>query len=219
MKDISILSINILDKAEVLVADHQSARSAFRKIPVESKNIELGMEGFKGDMVEDKDAHGGNDKAICCYNSDHFSYWKKQLGFDLSKAAFGENLTLCGDSALESHIYIGDHYQLGQAIVEVSEPRGPCYMIGIRYNFKEFAAYLQQTGYTGFYFRTIKPGIVKITDKLIHLSSHPEKISVMDVNNVRYHDPANKKWLHRLVNLEPLTLEWRERFNRMLTKL
>ncbi|MDP2337890.1 MAG: MOSC domain-containing protein, partial [Bacteroidota bacterium] len=131
MKDIDILSVNVLGKAELLVSDHQSARSAYRKLAIETESIELGITGFAGDMVQDTKHHGGNDKAICCYNSDHFAKWKNELGFDLKPGAFGENLTLGGANADEQHVYIGDRYQLGETIVEVSEPRGPCYMIGI----------------------------------------------------------------------------------------
>jgi MOSC domain-containing protein YiiM len=142
------------------------------------------------------------------------------LGFRLpSFSAFGENLTLTGENAFEENIYIGDRYQLGEAIVEVSEPRGPCYMIGIRYNYKKFPVHLQETGYTGFYLRTIRPGKVKVTDKLIHLSSHPKHISVMKINQIRYQDPQNKEWLQKFVDLDELTLEWRERFKKMLEKL
>ncbi len=219
MKSIEILSINIRAKAEVLVSDHQSVKSAYCKIPVDFDTIELGMEGFTGDMVQDKKHHGGNDKAICCYNADHFLKWKTDLGFDLLPAAFGENLTLAGENAHEQNVFIGDRYQLGGAIVEVSEPRRPCYIIGIRYNYKQFPVHLQETGFTGFYLRTIQPGLVTKTDKLVHLNSHPEKISVMDVNHTRYHDSGNKEWLERLVNLKELTLEWRERFEKILVNL
>lgn len=219
MKNINIVSLNVRGKAEILVADHQSVKTAFRKIPVGSDQIELGMYSFQGDMVQDKKHHGGNDKAICCYNSDHFKKWREELGFDLQPAAFGENLTLSGSSAHEENVYIGDRYQLGEAVVEVSEPRGPCYVIGIRYNYKKFPIHLQQTGLTGFYLRTIKPGIVKASDELIHLSSHPEKISVMDVNRVRYHDPKNKEWIQRLVNLKELSTDWHEMFEKKLAKL
>lgn len=219
MKNISISSINILGKPELLVSEHQKAYSAYRKQAISSDSIELGMTGFAGDIIVDTKHHGGNDKAICCYNSDHFKKWKAELGFNLGSAAFGENLTLSGQNANEEHIFIGDRYQLGEAIVEVSEPRGPCYMIGIRYNYKQFPVHLQQTGLTGYYLRTIKTGLVKKTDKLIHLSSHPEKISVMNVNFIRYHDPENKEWLQRLVDLKELTSEWRERFEKMLSKL
>jgi len=219
MKNINIISINILGKAELLVSDHQKAMTAFRKVAIQAEDIELGPAGFTGDMVKNTKYHGGNDKAICCYNSDHFEKWKKELGFDLMQGAFGENLTLQGENAHERHVYIGDRYQLGGALVEVSEPRGPCYMIGIRYNYKKFPVHLQTTGLTGYYLRTINPGIVKKTDKLIHLSSHPEKISVMDVNHVRYHDPENKEWLQRLVNLKELTEEWRIMFENKLVKL
>ncbi|MES2874480.1 MAG: MOSC domain-containing protein [Bacteroidota bacterium] len=219
MKPISIISINILGKPEVISSEYQSVKTAFRKIPIETEGIQLGMTSFVGDMVQDKKHHGGNDKAICCYNSDHFKKWKDELGFELAPAAFGENLTLEGDSALENNLFIGDRYQLGEAIVEVSEPRGPCYVIGIRYNYKQFPVHLQQTGLTGYYMRTIRTGLVKKTDKLVHISSHPEKISVMDVNHVRYHDSKNKEWVERLVNLKELSRDWREMFEKKLGKL
>lgn len=219
MNDINIISLNVLGKAELLVSDHQSARSAYRKLPIGTDSIELGMTGFAGDMVQDTKHHGGNDKAICCYNTDHFKKWKDELGFDLRPGAFGENLSLGGENADEQHVCIGDRYRLGEAEVEVSEPRGPCYMIGIRHNYKKFPVHLQESGLTGYYLRTIRPGLVRKTDKLIHLSSHPEKISVMDVNHVRYHDPENKEWLRRLLDLRELTSEWRERFEKLLNKL
>ncbi len=219
MKPISIISINILGKPEVISSEYQSVKTAFRKIPIETEGIQLGMTSFVGDMVQDKKHHGGNDKAICCYNSDHFRKWKDELGFELAPAAFGENLTLEGDSALENNLFIGDRYQLGEAIVEVSEPRGPCYVIGIRYNYKQFPVHLQQTGLTGYYMRTIRTGLVKKTDKLVHISSHPEKISVMDVNHVRYHDSKNKEWVERLVKLKELSRDWREMFEKKLRKL
>jgi MOSC domain-containing protein YiiM len=218
-RDLTIQSINIQGKAELLVSDHQSAKTAYNKIPISTSEIYLTTTGFQGDTVVDKKHHGGNDKAICCYNADRFSYWKSKLGFDLKFAAFGENLTLQGESAKEENVFIGDRYQLGEAIVEVSEPRGPCYMIGIRYNYKQFPLLCQQTGYTGFYFRTIKEGLVKKSDQLIHLSSHSEKISVMHVNQIRYHDFKNKTELERLVNLEELTKDWRDKFFVLLRKV
>ena len=218
MKDIEIRSINTCRTPEVLVAEHQSANTGYKKLPISTNSIWLGMEGFEGDTVVDEKHHGGNDKAICCYNADHFAYWKEELGFELKEAAFGENLTLIGDNAHESNVFIGNRYKLGEAIVEVSEPRGPCYMIGIRYNYKKFPVHLQQTGFTGFYLRTIKPGIVTKSDRLISVYSHPKQISVIKINQIRYHDSANKEWLERFVDLKELTLEWRERFKKMLEK-
>ena len=217
-KNISIQSINIRGRAEKLVADHQSTKTAFRKETIQSDPIYLTMTGFEGDTVVHTEHHGGNDKAICSYSADRFPHWKAELGFDLEFGAFGENLTLESESSLEENVFIGDRYQLGEAIVEVSEPRGPCYIIGIRYNYKPFSMLCQQTGFTGFYLRTIKEGMVKQSDGLIHLFSHPEKISVMHVNQIRYHDSKNKTELERLVNLEELTLEWREKFEVLLRK-
>lgn len=219
MKNITVESINISGRAELLIADHQSVRTAFKKTPIESEEIELGSAGFIGDIVQHTNVHGGNDKAVCCYNADRFKYWKDTLGFDLTPSAFGENLTVSGEGALEENVFIGDRYRLGEAVVEVSEPRGPCFIIGIRYNYKKFPVHLQETGYTGFYLRTITPGRVRKKEKLIHLSSHPEQISVMQINKVRYHDKENKELLERLVKLDVLTLEWREMLAVMLHKL
>jgi len=218
-KNIQIQSISIRGKVENLVADHQSTKTAFRKEPIQTESIFLTLTGFDGDVVGHPEDHGGNDKAICCYSADRFPYWKSELNFDLQASAFGENLTLAGESSLEEYVFIGDRYQLGEAIVEVSEPRGPCYIIGIRYNYKPFPLLCQQTGYTGFYLRTIKEGIVKKTDELVHISSHPAQISVQHVNHIRYHDDKNKAELDRLVNLKELTKEWREKFEVMLRKL
>ena len=218
-KNIKIQSISIRGTVEKLTADHQSTKTAFRKEPIQKESIFLTHTGFEGDVVAHTEDHGGNDKAICCYSADRFPYWKSELNFDLEASAFGENLTLSGENSLEENVFIGDRYQLGEAIVEVSEPRGPCYIIGIRYNYKPFSLLCQQTGFTGFYLRTIKEGIVKKTDEMIHLSSHPEKISVQHVNHIRYHDFGNKKELERLVNLKELTSEWREKFGVMLRKL
>lgn len=92
-------------------------------------------------------------------------------------------------------------------------------MIGIRLNYKKFPQLCQQTGYTGFYLRTIKEGNVSANDNLVHITSHPQKISVMMVNHTRYHDNTNKEKLELLVNLTPLTLEWRDKFRTLLNKL
>jgi MOSC domain-containing protein YiiM len=218
-KNIKIQSINVNEKAELLISDHQSALTAYNKITIKEKDIYLTFNGFEGDTVVNTKFHGGNDKAICCYNQDRFTYWENTLGIDLNPSAFGENLTLSGEAALEENVFIGDKYQLGESVVEVSEPRGPCYMIGIRHNLKKFPFLCQETGYTGFYLRTLQEGKVSITDNLIHLTSHPEKISVMAINQIRYHDNKNKIALERLVKLTELTQEWRDKFAIMLKKL
>jgi len=218
-KNIDIKSINIKGEAELLISDHQSALTAYNKQAIKSDAIYLNLTGFEGDMVNDTKHHGGNDKAICCYNADRYTYWKNTLGIDMQIGAFGENLTLIGESGLEENVCIGDRYKLGESIVEVSEPRGPCYIIGIKYNLKKFPLLCQQTGYTGFYLRTIKKGWVKHNDILIHLSTHPEKISVKHINFTRYHDNKNKEALMQLVNLHTLTFEWRKKLKIILSKL
>lgn len=218
-RDIHVVSININGVSQLLQANHQSAMSAYKKKPIESERVFLGMDGFEGDSVHDKKHHGGNHKAVCCYNLDRVEYWKNNLGIDTGLISpFGENLSLAGVEANEENIFIGDRYSLGESIVEVSEPRGPCYMIGIRHNYKAFALKCQQVGYTGFYLRTIKPGVVKKGDLLKHLYSAPEKISVMHINQIRYNQPSNKEELRRIYALEKLTPEWRDKIKLLIEK-
>lgn len=218
MSIIDISSVNIKGTPELLVSDHQSVTTSFKKLPIET-DLELGMDGIVGDSVYHTDVHGGNDKAICCYNTDHFKFWKEKVRFDLENAAFGENLSLTGDAALEQNVFIGNRYQLGKAVVEVSQPRQPCYIIGVRHNYKKFVVHVQETGFTGFYLRTIETGRFNSKDKLIPLFTHPAQISIMDANTIRYGDTHNREMLNRLANLDVMTLSWREHFEIMLNKL
>lgn len=218
MGNIYISSVNIKGTSELLVSDHQTVMTSFKKIPTNT-DLQLSMEGILGDSVYHTDVHGGNDKAICCYNIDHFKFWKEKLGFNLTNAAFGENLSLTGDNALEENVFIGNRYQLGEALIEVSQPRQPCYIIGVRHNYKKFVVHVQETGFTGFYLRTLQSGQFCSTDKLIPLFTHPDQISIMDANTVRYHDTQNKEMLRRLANLDVLSESWQEHFGIMLNKL
>lgn len=107
-KDIHIQSINLKAQAELLVADHQSVLPAYSKEPTQNEGVYLTKTGFLGDIVVNTKYHGGNDKAICCYNSDRFAYWGSTLGFNMQSGAFGENLTLIGNEALKENVFIGN---------------------------------------------------------------------------------------------------------------
>jgi len=134
------------------------------KQPVEGA-IYLGAYGVQKDQVVDLKVHGGIDKSCYLYSEDHYSYWKEvysQLGWNWGM--FGENLTVSGLD--ESKIYIGDIYEVGDAHIQVSQPRQPCYKLGIRFGDQKILKDFIKSGFSGAYVRVIKEGLVKKGDTL-----------------------------------------------------
>jgi MOSC domain-containing protein YiiM len=120
----------------------------------------LGYQGIEGDGCADTRVHGGIDKAVCAYPVEHYGFWRESLGLpDLPHGAFGENFTTGG--LLEGEVCVGDTFEMGETILQVSQPREPCWKPGRRWKIKDLAARILQKGYTGFYFRVLRPGSVQ----------------------------------------------------------
>ena len=129
VKEIIIESLNIgLPGKETFHG--KEITSGICKQPV-TKELFLTKMGFEGDGVADLKHHGGLDKAVCVYSIDHYPYWEEVLGIKMSYAAFGENLSV--SNLHEDEVCIGDVFKLGEAIVQVSQPRQPCRTLAARY--------------------------------------------------------------------------------------
>ena len=129
--------------------------TGFFKEPVVGE-VAVGVEGLAGDGQADRRVHGGPDKAVCCYSSDHFAFWLETLQLTMAPGAFGENVTLaeCDEAA----VCVGDIWQAGDAVLQVSQPRQPCWKLARRWGVKQLTALVQQTGKTGWYCRVLTPG-------------------------------------------------------------
>jgi len=139
-------------------------RTSFFKKPV-TDPVWLGYEGLRGDECADSKHHGGVDKAVCVYASEHYPYWTQITGIDpLPHGGFAENFTTEG--LLETEICVGDIYSLGEATVQISQPRQPCWKLSRRWKIKDLSAQVEANGFTGFYFRVIHHGHVKPGDSL-----------------------------------------------------
>lgn len=138
--------------------------------------VYLSFVKFNGDGQADLVYHGGVDKAVCVYTGDHYPYWEKELNQDLVYGAFGENITV--SDMREEDVCIGDTFQIGEAVVQVTQPRQPCFKLAKKYNMPKLPLYFQETGYTGFYFRVLKEGWVSSVDTLKRLQSDPKGVSV-----------------------------------------
>ena len=129
------------------------------KEPVEGR-FWLGYQGLEGDGCADTRVHGGVDKAICAYPIEHYPFWRESLGLpELPHRAFGENFTTSGFR--EDEVCVGDIFELGEVLLQISQPREPCWKPGHRWKVKDLAVRILETGYTGFYFRVLRHGLVQ----------------------------------------------------------
>ena len=183
--------------------------TGIRKQPV-SEPARLGSPGFEGDGVADKKHHGGPDKAVCVYSTEHYRYWEKSLGIKLPPAAFGENFSV--SDLHEEDICIGDIFQAGTAIVQVSQPRQPCKTLAARYGRNDMVKLVVESGRTGFYFRVLYEGIVKRGDVLVLREKDPQNITVSFANRIFHHDKKNCEAIERILALPSLSESWRDSF-------
>ncbi|HFJ9315164.1 TPA: MOSC domain-containing protein [Bacillus tropicus] len=176
--------------------------------------VYLSFVKFNGDGQADLVHHGGVDKAVCVYTGDHYPYWKKELNQDLVYGAFGENITVSG--MREEDVCIGDMFELGQAIVQVTQPRQPCFKLAKKYNIPKLPLYFQETGYTGFYFRVLKEGWVSSVDTLKRLQSDPKGVSVAFANRIMHKEKQNVEGVKRILEVNALSSSWRKSFEKRI---
>ncbi|WP_121642132.1 MOSC domain-containing protein [Bacillus vallismortis] len=204
----SVLSLN-LGKPQTLEYDGRKIETGIMKQPAASA-IMLYRENFEGDGQADLMNHGGPDKAVCVYPAEHYPFWEDFLLRPLPSAAFGENLTVMG--LTEENVCIGDVFQLDEAVVQVSQPRQPCVKLAKKFGVKEMVLKVQQTGYTGFYFRVLEEGRVAPGAKLELLSRGEKDISVQFANRIKYHDVNNLAAIERILSEDTLSESWRASF-------
>ena len=132
--------------------------TGFFKEPID-RSVWLGKTNLDGDGQADLRHHGGSEKAVLAYATEHYRQWQRQLMLpELGYGAFGENFTIVGQT--ESSVCIGDTYEIGDAVVQVSQPRQPCWKLSRRWRIKDLALQVQKNGRTGWYFRVLQEGYV-----------------------------------------------------------
>ncbi|MCT8138564.1 MOSC domain-containing protein [Anaerobacillus sp. CMMVII] len=203
---LKINSINI-GKSQTIVHNGKKIISSICKTIV-NEPLKLGELGFEGDEQADLVHHGGSDKAVCVYSMEHYQYWEKILSRKLDYGAFGENVTVTGMTEID--VCIGDLFQIGEAVVQVSQPRQPCYKLAARYNVPEMVALVQNSGYTGFYFRVIKEGVIDVSSKITLVEKSSQGISIEFANQMMYHDNRNNEGIKKLLEVEALSASWRQ---------
>ncbi|WP_026567210.1 MOSC domain-containing protein [Bacillus sp. UNC41MFS5] len=195
-----VKSLNV-GKIEILTYGNRTFESAIRKSSVQEP-IFLSKTGFISDE-QAYEHHGGEDKALCLYPYDYYSYWSDILNNFSHTALFGENLTVEG--LKEDNAHIGDIFTFGEAVIQVSEPRNPCYKLATKYEVPDIVIRMRDTGYTGFLLRVLKEGLVTPKDDLVLLEPHPQQASVSLVNDVKFFDKFNKEKLEKVLSVDALS--------------
>ncbi len=160
----------------------QTWRSGIWKESVEGP-VYLSRTSLEGDAVADTKAHGGPDKAVLAYSVHHYDYWREVFGRILPIGSFGENFTVSGMT--EASIHPGDIFEVGQALIQVSQPRVPCWKLARRLERETIIQEIIYTGYSGWYFRVLQEGKVQAGDILL-LKEAADAPTVSEVSEAKY---------------------------------
>jgi MOSC domain-containing protein YiiM len=214
-----LLSVNCGLPREFVWLGRNVTTSIFKE-PVPGR-IALRTLNLDGDRQSDLSVHGGKDKAVYCYPVEHYEYWKVELpGRALPMGAFGENFTTEGLN--EDSVHIGDRISIGSAEVVVSQPRMPCYKLGIRFESDDMVRRFLASRRTGFYLAVKREGEVGSGDEVTVLDHDPNSISVSEINRLyiaKEYDKEDLRLVRRALTVQALPESWKEFLEEKATRL
>ena len=191
-----------------------TVRTGIWKEPVQGRRHVRRL-NIDGDGQGDLAGHGGEQRAVLVYQIDSYRYWEEQLGRkDFVYGQFGENFTVEG--LPDDEVCIGDRYQIGDALFEVTQPRVTCYRLGIRLNEPRMAALLVSSGRPGFYLRVLKEGDVGADDPIVKVGEAKERMTVAEISALLYLPGHSPDKLKRARSIAALSAGWRSSFEAML---
>ena len=211
-----LLSVNVGLPREVQW-NGRTVRTSIFKSPVAIRLLVRKL-NLDGDQQSDLTVHGGVDKAVYVYPSEHYAFWRDELpGVEMPWAMFGENFTTQG-SLEDATVHIGDRFRIGSAQFVVTQPRMPCFKLGIRFGRADIIKRFLHSGRNGFYFSVAEEGEVAAGDTIELVASDENGVTVADIVKLYTADAANQDLLHRVSELAALPESWRAYFRKRLWK-
>src|SRR6185312_6793414 len=208
-----LLSVNVGMPKDV-AWQGKTVHTGVFKDPVAGRR-RVGKLNVDGDGQGDLAGHGGEQRAVFVYQIDSYRYWEHELGrTDFVYGQFGENFTVEGLS--DDEVCIGDRYQIGTALFEVTQPRVTCYRVGIRMNDPRVPALLVSHRRPGFYFRVLEEGEVQAQDSILKVASGPEQMSVAEVDGLLYLPGHPRQQLLRALRIPALSPGWQASFRALV---
>jgi MOSC domain-containing protein YiiM len=212
---VKLVSVNVGLPREVSWQGRVVTTGIFKE-PIRGRTMVRTL-NLDGDRQADLTVHGGVDKAVYAYPSEHYEYWQAELpGMDLPWGVFGENFTTEG--LLEKAACIGDRFRIGETEVIVTEPRMPCYKLGIKFGRADIIKRFLASRRTGFYFAVVHEGTVGAGDAMELLRREQQEISVADITRLYAFEKADLKTLRRAVEVEALPESWKGYFRHQIEK-
>jgi MOSC domain-containing protein YiiM len=195
---------------------HDVVATAIHKVPVTGR-VAVKPLNLDGDRQADLRVHGGPEKAVYAYPTEHYAYWREELaGVPLPWGAFGENLSIEG--LLEPSVRVGDLLRIGTAELVVTQPRMPCFKLNVRFQRSDMVKRFLRSRKTGFYFAVIKEGELGAGDAIEWVPTHEPAVSVADVAALYTDQGANWELMQRAVDTGALPEPWREYFQTRLAE-
>jgi len=201
-----VLSVNVGLPQNVQTGNTTVLTSIFKQ-PVDGR-VAVRRHNLDGDRQSDLKVHGGPHKAVYCYPSEHYVFWRQALpDADLPYGMFGENLTTAG--LAEESVYIGDTFRFGSAVLQVTQPRMPCFKLGIRFDRPDIVQRFWRSGRSGIYFSVVEEGEVAAGDSLERTAAAEDSVSVADVVRLYRGDEKSPVLLERALRA-PLFGGWKD---------
>jgi MOSC domain-containing protein YiiM len=211
-----LISVNI-GLPRLVMQNGEPVSTGIFKAPVAAR-VMLRTLNLDGDRQADLSVHGGPTKAVYAYPSEHYDFWKRELPeMKLAWGMFGENFTTAG--LFESELNIGDKFRVGAAVVRVTEPRMPCYKLGIKFGRPDIVKRFLASERTGFYFAVLEEGEVGAGDEIRPIEKSKDDIKVSDITRLYTTEKRNAALLRRAIAAEALPESWRGYFRDRLEKL
>jgi MOSC domain-containing protein YiiM len=214
--DMKLISVNV-GLPRLVTANGDPVSTGIFKEPVAGR-VMLRTLNLDGDRQADLSVHGGPSKAVYVYPSEHYDYWKRELPeMKLPWGMFGENFTTAG--LFESELNIGDKFRVGSAVVMVTEPRMPCYKLGIKFGRSDIVKRFLASERTGFYFAVLQESEVGVGDPIELIESSQRNVRVSDITLLYTREKRNVGLLRRAIEVEALPESWKSYFRHRLEKL
>ncbi len=208
-----LVSLNIGLPREVTWQGKTVATGIFKE-PISDRKM-LRFLNIDGDRQADLTVHGGRDKAVYAYPVEHYDYWRGELpDMDLPWGMFGENLTTTG--LLEDTVNIGDRFRIGSAEIMVTQPRRPCYKLGIKFGRTDIVKRFQDSHLSGIYFSVVKEGEVGVGDGIELIHRDENNVTVADINRLYLRKNIDLELLHRAVEVKALAENLRNYFQQQI---
>lgn len=204
-----IISINVAQPREIQWKAMRFASGIFKE-PIEGR-VRMRRLNLDGDRQADLAVHGGPEKAVYVYPSEHYQFWRGEFpGRDLPWGMFGENLTTEG--LLEDQIRIGDQLRIGSAVAMVTQPRTPCFKLAAKFASDDMIAKFLFSRRSGFYLSVLAEGEAGPGDAIELVQRDPAAVTVADINRLYVFEKHNQALLERAIQLPALPLGWRQHF-------